>query len=113
VGDAEAIAAREAIKLAGEIGVLDVEVEGDSLSVCNALKLGKAEFASYGNIIDEIHLIASSFHCISFSHVKRAGNCAAHILARQALDSQDDFVVWLEDAPPFLINVIQSELAQF
>ena len=66
----EAIAAREAIKLAREIRVSDVEVEGDSLLICNALKNGESGFASYGAIIDETHMLAASFQWISFSHVK-------------------------------------------
>ena len=36
--EAEAIAVREAVQLAWEIGITEVEVEGDSLVICNALK---------------------------------------------------------------------------
>uniref|UniRef100_A0A2N9F4S2 Reverse transcriptase domain-containing protein n=1 Tax=Fagus sylvatica TaxID=28930 RepID=A0A2N9F4S2_FAGSY len=88
IDDAEALAAREALQFAVEIGISNtiVEFEGDSLTISNALKYQDSSFASYGDIIDEARLIARSFHGVSFSHVKREGNCAAHMLARRAID---------------------------
>uniref|UniRef100_A0A2N9GCA1 RNase H type-1 domain-containing protein n=1 Tax=Fagus sylvatica TaxID=28930 RepID=A0A2N9GCA1_FAGSY len=91
IDDAEAIAAREAVTFAREIGILDAEVEGDSLTICNALKNWDSVFVSIGDIIDEAHLLAGAFQQISFSHVKRDGNCTIHMLARRALDLQEDF----------------------
>jgi hypothetical protein len=66
-----------------EIGIANatVEFEGDSLTICNALKNQDSSFAPYGDIIDEACLVARSFHGISVSHVKREGNRAAHMLA--------------------------------
>ncbi len=94
INDAEAIAAREAVTFAREIGILDAEVEGDSLTICNALKNWDSVFVSIGDIIDEAHLLAGAFQQISFSHVKRDDNCTIHMLARRALDLQEDFLVW-------------------
>ena len=48
------------------------------------------------------------YNC-SFSHVKREGNRVAHLLARRAIKLQVDFLVWLEDVPPYLESVIHSE----
>ena len=95
-----------------EIGIANakVEFEGDSLTICNALQYQDSSFASYGDIIDEACLVARSFHGVSFSHVKREGNRAAHMLARGAIELQNDFLVWLEDVPPYLESVIHSEL---
>uniref|UniRef100_A0A2N9IZ60 Reverse transcriptase domain-containing protein n=1 Tax=Fagus sylvatica TaxID=28930 RepID=A0A2N9IZ60_FAGSY len=109
VDDAEAIAAREALQFVGEIGITDAEFEGDSLTICNALRSQDQSFASFGDIIDEACLLASSLSRCSFSHVKWEGNCVAHLLARRAIDLQEDFLVWLEDVPPYLESVIHLE----
>ena len=77
-----------------EIGISDAEVEGDSLTICNALKNRYSIFVSISDIIDEAHLLAGAFQQISFSHVKRDGNRATHMLAHRALDLQEDFLVW-------------------
>uniref|UniRef100_A0A2N9GM00 RNase H type-1 domain-containing protein n=1 Tax=Fagus sylvatica TaxID=28930 RepID=A0A2N9GM00_FAGSY len=113
VDDAEALAAREALQFAVETRLSDaeVEVEGDFLTICNALKCQDSSFASYGDIIDEACLVARSFQGCSFSHVKQEGNRAAHMLACRAIELQGDFLVWLEDVPPYLEAVIHSELS--
>ncbi len=110
VDDAEAVAAREAIQFAVEVGISEAEVEGDSLTICTALMRQDSGYTTFGAVLEEACLLASMFHRCSFSHVKREGNRVAHMLARQALDLQDDFIVWLEDVPDFLEPVIHSKL---
>jgi ribonuclease HI len=109
VDDAEALAVCEALKFAMEIGISDAEFEGDSLTICNTLRCHDQSFASFGDIIDEACLLARSLQRCSFSHVKREGNRVAHLLARRAIELQEDFLVWLEDVPPYLESVIHSE----
>ena len=98
------------MQFAVEIGISDAEFEGDSLTICNALRYHDQFFASYGDIIDEVCLLARSLQRCSFSHVKREGNHVAHMLARRAIELQVNFLVWLENVPPYLESVIQSEL---
>ena len=109
VDDAEARALHEALQFAVEIGIVDAEFEGDSLTICSALRCQDPSFASFGDIIEDARLIARSLQRCSFSHVKREGNRAAHMLARRAIELQDEFLVWLEDVPPYLESVIHSE----
>ncbi len=109
VDDAEALAAREAMQFAMEIGILDAEFEGDSITICKALRCQDQFLASYGAIIEDVFFLARALQRCSFSHVKREGNRVAHLLARRAIELQDDFLVWLEDVPPYLESVIQSE----
>ena len=110
VDDAEAIAAREAFQFAMEIGISEAEVEGDSLTICTALQRQDLSYATFGAVLEDVCLVANSFQQCSFSHVKREGNRIAHMLAHQALDLHDDFIVWLEDIPDFLESVIHSKL---
>jgi ribonuclease HI len=110
IADAEAMAARVALQLAWDIGLWNVELEGDSLLVIRALKDQELCLATYGDIIMDIQHLAVSFQCVRYCHVSRAGNNAAHVLARKALDLHSEFLVWLEDVPDFLDHVIQAEL---
>jgi ribonuclease HI len=111
VDDAEAIAAREAVQLAKDVGLTKVEVEGDSLVIFQALKQQEACFASYGDIVQDVLHLSRSLHRVGFSHVRRNGNRVAHVLARNAIVLSSDFLVWLEDVPSFLEDVIQSEFS--
>jgi hypothetical protein len=62
------------------------------------------------DIVQDIQHLAVSFQCVRYCHVSRAGNNAAHVLARKALVLHSEFLVWLEDVPDFLDHVIQAEL---
>ena len=67
------------------------------------------EHAVFGNLIEEAKWLSSQFGDVSFSHVRRQGNCAAHISARHV----SKYTVWMEDVPPHLFAVIQADLASF
>ena len=99
------------MQFAMEIGILDVEFEGDSLTICNALRCQDQSLASYDAIIDDVLFFARALQRCSFSHVKWEGNRVAHMLARRVIELQDDFLVWLEDVPSYLESVIQSEFS--
>ena len=108
IDNAEAMAAMVALQLAWDIGLRNVEVEGDSLTVITVLKDQECCLASYGDIIWDIRHLAASFQCVKYCHVHREGNNAAHVLAHKVLDLHSDFLVWLEDVPGFLDHVIQA-----
>jgi ribonuclease HI len=110
VVDSEALAAHKAVQFALEVGLSEVEMEGGSLLICNALKDRDPCFASFGNIIEDTLALAGGLQRVVISHVKRDGNKAAHILARQAAQLSCDCLVWLEDVPEFLESVILSEM---
>ena len=50
-----------------EIGISDAEFEGDSLTICNALRCQDQSFASFGDIIDEACLLARSLQLLFLS----------------------------------------------
>ena len=50
------------------------------------------------------------FHCISFSHVCKDGNCVAHNLARHAR-YVTGFLVWMEDVPSYTFSTYQAYLS--
>ena len=54
VAELEALACQRAVQFALEIGLNQVVVEGDPVTVIEALKNDTGQFASYGNILDDI-----------------------------------------------------------
>ena len=67
------------------------------------------EHAVFGNLIEEAKWLSSQFGDVSFSHVRRQGNCAAHISARHV----SEYTVWIEVVPLHLSAVILDDLVSF
>lgn len=61
-------------------------MEGDSEVVIRHLQYDSACLATFGHIVHDIWLTASSFRTISFFHVKRRGNVVADKLANANLN---------------------------
>ena len=61
VNEVEAIACRKAVQFARELGLQKVTFEGDSLVVINVLSQGPGCFSAYGNVIDDILVLAANF----------------------------------------------------
>jgi ribonuclease HI len=80
----EAMAARRAVRFALELGITDVEFEGDSRTINDALTVEKYSQADFGVIIEDTKALACLLHKYLFLHVKRMGNSVAHALARKA-----------------------------
>ena len=84
VSEVEAMSCRRVVKFAYEVGIHDIIVEGDSLTVIQALNYGSASEALYGNLIDDITVFASSLSIVEFKHVKRSCNRVADALAKKS-----------------------------
>lgn len=56
-------------------------------------------------IVNECIKLSLSFNSISFAHVRRVANYAAHYLAKFALLSNSD-LVWIEETPSFLMKLV-------
>uniref|UniRef100_A0A2N9E606 RNase H type-1 domain-containing protein n=1 Tax=Fagus sylvatica TaxID=28930 RepID=A0A2N9E606_FAGSY len=99
----EALAALEAVKLAKNLGLTEVEFEEDASEIISALEDPSANLSMYGNIISDTQLEAGSLQWFCFSHVKRKANEVAHVLARKAKDIVDSFL-WTQLMPPDVIH---------
>jgi ribonuclease HI len=84
VAATEAVAARRAVRFALELGLTEVEFEGDSRVITDALTGEKYAQADFGVIIADTKAMAQLLHKHSFLHVNRMGNSVAHALARRA-----------------------------
>uniref|UniRef100_A0A2N9GI95 Reverse transcriptase domain-containing protein n=1 Tax=Fagus sylvatica TaxID=28930 RepID=A0A2N9GI95_FAGSY len=99
----EASAARCAIQFAKDLGFPEIELEGDSKIVVDALLFSGPCTTFYGHIIEDIKLIARGLSSVHFQHVKRDGNNLAHLLAKRAR-LNESLEVWLESVPPELVS---------
>ena len=103
----EAWAVKRAVQFALELGITEAEFEGDSQTIVNALNTQHPSLAPFGLLIADAKELASKLQHSSFSHVKRAGNCLAHALARKAY-SCNSLEVWMESVPPDLEQLYLS-----
>ena len=80
----EVLIAIKALRFASDIGLVSFILERDSKITIDALVGDNMEHAEYGNLIEEAKWLSSQFVDVSYSHIRRAGNCAAHNTARHA-----------------------------
>lgn len=80
----EVLACRRAMDFAKDISALDCIFEGDAEVVIIAICKKDVSHPEYGNVIEDILVLAKEFHFSSFCLVKRSGNKVAHHLARRS-----------------------------
>ena len=90
--DVEALAAAKAVSFAAEIGITKAVLEGDSLTIMNALSSDHLSLATFGLILNDIKFSAENFVQLHYSHVERECNTLTHCLARHAFDISDFLV---------------------
>ena len=86
---------------AGEIGIRDFVLEGDSLIMIQALCDSALAPSSMASLVYGIAVAAHDFRSVKFSHVYRNENIPAHLLAKHALGIVD-YCDWIEDSPYFI-----------
>ena len=79
---------RRATHFAVEVGTTDIEIEGDSTIIIQALNSSETSRLAYGLVIDDSKALIPSFRRLIFSHT-RSGNFVAHALARRAKECCD------------------------
>ncbi|XP_023900964.1 uncharacterized protein LOC112012818 [Quercus suber] len=97
--EAEVLACRKALEFALDLGLLDLVVEGDNITVMRTMVSPRPNKSKLGHIYDDICKLASGFRSLSVECVKRSANSVAHCLARYA-SQVDEEMVWVEDSPP-------------
>jgi ribonuclease HI len=79
---AEALALRHAVQLARDEGRDKVIFASDCLSLVQRLNSSGIDRSSVGLVVSDIKQMATDFYEVSFRHVKRVLNEAAHLLAK-------------------------------
>ncbi|KAK4394097.1 hypothetical protein Sango_1880500 [Sesamum angolense] len=84
----EALAARLAVDFGIEQGWRNCLIEGDCILVIQKLLMAKEDASAVGPIISDILCLSHFFDSLSYAHVKRTANSAAHYLAKAAFTIQ-------------------------
>ncbi|MBA0680160.1 hypothetical protein Goari_011873 [Gossypium aridum] len=108
VGLAEAVACYQGLLFAKEMGFVNVEVEGDAQIVIEKIIQGEDGRADLDSVIADIKAFKSSFHHISFKHVRREANQVAHIIAKEG-HSRSENTFWIEDIPAVAKELVAAE----
>ena len=80
--EVEALACRDAIEFAVDIGLFDIVIEGYCVQVINAIKDCKVNLSRLGHVIEDIQVLISGLRWANVRWVKRSANLVAHSLAR-------------------------------
>ncbi|KAG8383859.1 hypothetical protein BUALT_Bualt04G0057500 [Buddleja alternifolia] len=108
-GHAEALAAREAIKLAIRCGWSSIIIEGDCVQVIQKLQQCVPDFSTISPIISDVLYLVSLFSSCVFSHVRRSGNRVAHSFARLVCS----FTFGFAAIPDSVRTLISVDIASF
>lgn len=94
----EALAAYDAVEFAVDLGFKNVQIEGDiALSILKSLSNSKEDLSNICLIIDETKNMFKNFCGLSFHHINRLSNEAAHSLTNYGLRKDVDEVWWKID----------------
>jgi len=107
--EVEAIVVCRAVEFGSEIGVDCAIVEGDSEVTVKALRNNGNGLIPFAPLINDVSLFSGLFSELSYSHIRRDGNKAAHNLARLALSTLD-YTTWMKDVPSRTFPFVRANL---
>ena len=106
----EAFAAISTLEFAQQMGLHEIEVEGDALGIIKLLQSHEDDLSIISNLIEEAKIISKYFHSCIFMHTGREMNMIADSLTKYGLDVQDE-IFWAEDYPQFLSEQIANDVS--
>ena len=95
------LACRKTLKLAIDVGFMEILLEGDSALVMQTVSQAQLNLSRLGLIYEDIWCLVAGFRSISIN----IANCVTHALAR-FVRLIDDEIVWLEEDPPPVVDAL-------
>ena len=105
---AEAIAVREGIKLAWDLGIRALILEGDAKEVMESVQASDENRYQTGLILSTAYGLTSKFHYFKAQFVPRACNQVADKLVRLARDGHDQ--IWYNEVLDCIKDVISLNI---
>lgn len=99
----EALAIREALKMARFAGWTKIEVQSDCKSVVDQINSGNVMVENLRTVLEDIQEMRKSLDICNFLFIHRSGNQCSHLLAKFAVkmlhyvEWENQFPVWLID----------------
>jgi ribonuclease HI len=108
---AKTLAARKAVVLGVQLGVIYMELEGDAKEVVQGINCANNSAGRDGSVLNDIKTLLQNFNTWKVIHVNRGANGAAHSVARMALSVVGDHI-WFENFPLSVQEIVGAEQAQ-
>jgi ribonuclease HI len=105
---AEAIGALVAAEFSRNLGLKDIELEGDSLLVVKEIKEFGTQWSSYGQMVGDARVVLNNIRSWFIVHVKRDANAAAHKLAEEA-ERHADELIWMKEISICIFYIVTLE----
>jgi ribonuclease HI len=106
----EALAASMAAELCVEMGLSNVQLEGDAKNVVNAVLACEPDDSSRGHLIEDIKETLRAVPRWEIRHVRREENHVAHVLADLAVKDNMS-MVWLYNPPDCICEMLKAEIS--
>ncbi|XP_059445374.1 uncharacterized protein LOC132177155 [Corylus avellana] len=105
---AEALGAFMAVCLCKDLRLTQIYLEGDAKTVVDAVTAGERSSRNFGQLIDDIREMLALFPNWRIGHIRRGGNNAAHVLAKEAMKRVID-KLWIDEIPMCISDIIVEE----
>lgn len=102
------LACRRAFILARELNVQKVILEADSQSAVSKIRNEQRDFSVYGQLVQDVKGLLSSFLESRVAWVRRSANKVAHVLAREGC-TKSLYKTWLHVSPECVSSEIASD----
>ncbi|MBA0791596.1 hypothetical protein Gohar_016167 [Gossypium harknessii] len=105
---AEARACLQAVTLAEDMGFQDVCIEGDALTIIRKLRSADEDRSCISSLIKEIKGRGCRFRRLSFKHIPREANKAAHTMAKDG-GRYEQPRFWIEETSHVVEILVNQE----
>ncbi|ONK71603.1 uncharacterized protein A4U43_C04F10390 [Asparagus officinalis] len=104
----EALATRDALAFALDIGLSKMVLEKDNSVVVNVIKYSDRELSELEGICADIKRSGQRLQHFEVQHVPRSSKKFAHVLAKKALNLSN-MIVWMEEAPDDFVHFFLTD----